>query len=87
MVSGRDLFVYNPDLFKDDDEAMEVDYTNREEENNGENEEEIQIQDESLFQDLGDLELSDEEDCEDEGEDEGAEEDHFNTESSDSNSI
>ena len=87
MVSGRDLFVYNPDLFKDDDEAMEVDYTNREEENNGENEEEIQIQDESLFQDLGDLELSDEEDCEDEGEDEGEDEDHFNTESSDSNSI
>lgn len=59
MVSGRDLFVYNPDLFKDDDEAMEVDYTNREEEER--EEEEVQVQDESFFQDLGDLELSDDE--------------------------
>lgn len=62
MVSGRDLFVYNPDLFKDDDEAMEVDYTNREEDREAEAEGEVgdlQVQDESLFQDLDDLELSD----------------------------
>lgn len=63
MVSGRDLFVFNPDLFKDDDEAMEVDYTNREEEEQQQQqqEEQVQVHDESLFQDLGDLELSDEE--------------------------
>lgn len=56
MVSGRDLFVYNPDLFKDDDEAMEVDYNNREEEAEQE-QEEIKVQDESLFEDLGDLQI------------------------------
>ena len=60
MVSGRDLFVYNPDLFKDDDEAMEVDYTNREEPAEDNERDGIQVQDESLFQDLGDLELEDE---------------------------
>ena len=62
MVSGRDLFVYNPDLFRDDDEAMEVDYTTREEDEengNGNEQENAQVQDESLFQDLGDLELDD----------------------------
>lgn len=31
-VSGRDLFVFQPDLFADDEEAMEVDYSKREEE-------------------------------------------------------
>ena len=59
MVSGRDLFVYNPDLFKDDDEAMEVDYTNREEQEGEGEQGGVQVQDESLFQDLDDLELSD----------------------------
>ena len=58
MVSGRDLFVYNPDLFKDDDEAMEVDYTNREEQEGEGEQGGVQVQDESLFQDLDDLELS-----------------------------
>lgn len=55
MVSGRDLFVYNPDLFKDDDEAMEVDYTTREEAEDAE----IEVENEDLFKDLGDLEISD----------------------------
>jgi ssDNA-binding Zn-finger/Zn-ribbon topoisomerase 1 len=34
LLSGRDLFTYQPDLFTggDDDEAMDVDYTQREEE-------------------------------------------------------
>lgn len=59
MVSGRDLFVYNPDLFKDDDEAMEVDYNNREEEAEQDHEE-IKVQDESLFEDLGDLQIDEE---------------------------
>lgn len=61
MVSGRDLFVYNPDLFKDDEEAMEVDYNAREEDEENQEEEgdQVQVQDESLFKDLGDLELSD----------------------------
>lgn len=59
MVSGRDLFVYNPDLFKDDDEAMEVDYNNREDsENENEN---VVVQDESLFENLGDLEINSDE--------------------------
>lgn len=58
MVSGRDLFVYNPDLFKDDDEAMEVDYTTREEEEQ-EQEVPIEVGNEELFKDLGDLELED----------------------------
>lgn len=66
MVSGRDLFVYNPDLFKDDDEAMEVDYTNREEsEENAGDKDEIHVQDESLFEDLEDLDIEEDEDEED----------------------
>ena len=28
-ISGRDLFAYQPDLFRDDEEAMEVDYNSR----------------------------------------------------------
>lgn len=59
MVSGRDLFVYNPDLFKDDDEAMEVDYTTREEEAE---DVEVEVENEDLFKDLDDLEISDDED-------------------------
>ncbi len=59
MVSGRDLFVFNPDLFKDDDEAMEVDYTAREASDH--EEDEVEVNDASLFQDLGDLEISDDE--------------------------
>jgi hypothetical protein len=31
MASGRELFVYNPDLFKDDEDAADMDYTTREE--------------------------------------------------------
>ena len=68
MVSGRDLFVYNPDLFKDDDEAMEVDYTNREEEEGAGEGELAGVQDESLFEDLGDLNISDESESESESE-------------------
>lgn len=67
MVSGRDLFVYNPDLFRDDEEAMEVDYTNRED---TEDEMGAQVQDESLFQDLGDLELEDSDSDDDDEEEE-----------------
>jgi hypothetical protein len=59
MVSGRDLFVFNPDLFKDDDEAMEVDYTAREASDN--EDAAVQVNDASLFEDLGDLEISDDE--------------------------
>lgn len=36
-VSGRDLFTYSPDLFRDDDEAMDVDYTARDDEYDGDN--------------------------------------------------
>lgn len=57
MVSGRDLFVYNPDLFKDDDEAMDVDYTAREDSEH----EDAPVGDASLFKDLADLEISDDE--------------------------
>lgn len=57
MVSGRDLFVYNPDLFKDDDEAMDVDYTAREESD----QEDAPVGDASLFENLADLEISDDE--------------------------
>lgn len=50
-VSGRDLFVYQPDLFRDDDEAMDVDYAQREDE---------QGIDEDVFlgENLDDLQLS-----------------------------
>lgn len=65
MVSGRDLFVYNPDLFKDDEEALEVDYTAREaSDNEDEHEHEdasVSVNDASLFQDLENLDISDEE--------------------------
>lgn len=36
-VSGRDLFVYQPDLFADDDEAMDVDYKQRNDSENEQN--------------------------------------------------
>lgn len=59
MISGRELFTYQPDLFMggDDDEAMEVDYTQREEEG----EETPQPMDESVFLDesLENLEIED----------------------------
>jgi len=60
MVSGRDLFVFNPDIFKDDEEAMEVDYSKREEQEVGG---EDMVNDASLFlqENLDALELSDEE--------------------------
>lgn len=38
LPSGRDLFVYKPDLFIDDDEAMDYDYNAREEEVDSEEE-------------------------------------------------
>lgn len=63
MVSGRDLFVYNPDLFKDDDEAMEVDYTAREASDHEGDEkgqdDHVQVNDVSLFENL---EITDDED-------------------------
>lgn len=76
MVSGRDLFVFNPDLFKDDDEAMDVDYTNREDDEQGQ-EAAAPIGDESLFLEEGieNIEFSDDEDENDEDEDEDDEED------------
>ena len=53
-VSGRDLFVYQPDLFHDDDEAMDVDYSGR-----VENEvEEVEDADVFLAENLDDLEIS-----------------------------
>ena len=59
-VSGRDLFVYQPDLFHDDDEAMDVDYAQREDE---------QEIDEDVFLDenLDDLQLSSPSETEGEG--------------------
>jgi hypothetical protein len=64
MVSGRDLFVFNPDLFKDDEEAMDVDYSKREEEDEGDNNGTCMVGDESLFlqEDLEDLDISEDED-------------------------
>lgn len=59
-VSGRDLFTYSPDLFKDDDEAMDVDYTAREDEGDDESNapaDSVQV-DAELFENL------DLEDCE-----------------------
>lgn len=64
-VSGRDLFAYNPDLFRDDEEAMEVDYNAREDEDD-----QPTVQDPDLFldEDLENLEISSE-DQEEEHED------------------
>ncbi|KAI5184919.1 hypothetical protein NEHOM01_0470 [Nematocida homosporus] len=42
VPSGKDLFVYKPDLFVDDDEALECDYNAREEEIDSEEEEVVQ---------------------------------------------
>ncbi len=59
-ASGRELFTFNPDMFVgDDEEAMEIDYTQREA-SDGEDGGEI---DESLFEgeDLAELDLSDNE--------------------------
>ena len=60
MVSGRDLFVFNPDLFKDDDEAMEVDYSKREDSDQDDAAADL-VHDASLFlQDgLDELDISD----------------------------
>lgn len=49
LPSGKDLFVYKPDLFVDDEEAMECDYNAREEEEIG--------SDESIAQDLQSLKV------------------------------
>jgi ssDNA-binding Zn-finger/Zn-ribbon topoisomerase 1 len=61
-MSGRDLFTYQPDLFLggDDDEAMEVDYTKRED---SDQEEEAAV-DASLFLDesLENLQIDDDDD-------------------------
>ena len=50
-VSGRDLFVYQPDLFHDDEEAMDVDYSNRVDEQM----EEVEDADVFLAENLEDL--------------------------------
>lgn len=59
-VSGRDLFAYNPDLFRDDDEAMEVDYNARED---ADEEVVAEVENPDLFleEDLDKLELLEEE--------------------------
>lgn len=69
-ASGRDLFTYNPDMFMvaDDDEAMDVDYTQREDDNQPEeygNEEGIEL-DESAFldEDLENLQIDEDEEQE-----------------------
>lgn len=56
--SGKDLFTYRPELFADDEEAMEVDYSKREEE---EQEQEAPPIEESLFleEDLDALAIED----------------------------
>ncbi|KAI5141073.1 hypothetical protein NEAUS04_2746, partial [Nematocida ausubeli] len=41
LPSGKDLFVYNPKIFIDDDEALEYDYNAREEEIESEEEAEL----------------------------------------------
>ncbi|KAH9387195.1 uncharacterized protein NEMAJ01_2091 [Nematocida major] len=41
LPSGKDLFVYNPKIFIDDDEAMEYDYNAREEELESDEEEDV----------------------------------------------
>lgn len=73
-ISGRDLFMYNPEMFAegDDDEAMDVDYTRREEEE-GEAQEaqdyanglEADDVDEAAFldEDLENLEIDEEDDA------------------------
>jgi hypothetical protein len=60
-VSGRDLFVYQPDLFRDDDEAMEVDYNAREDISDGEALYEVEDPDIFLDASLDDLQIAD--DC------------------------
>lgn len=81
-ASGRDLFTYNPDMFMaaDDEEAMDVDYTRREEEEGEgmegyEQDDDHQVDDELdesafLEEDLENLEI-DEDDDDDTGSDDG----------------
>jgi hypothetical protein len=64
-ASGRDLFMYNPEMFMvdDDDEAMDVDYTRREDdEMDGDLVEAVEEMDEDAFldEDLENLEIDDE---------------------------
>lgn len=65
-VSGRDLFMYNPEMFGDDEEAMDVDYTRREEEENQEQREDQDVPDidEEAFlgEDLDNLDIDDDDD-------------------------
>ena len=68
-ISGRDLFMYNPDMYmgEDDEEAMDVDYTRREEEQYDEERDKqagIEELDESAFldEDLENLEIDDDDD-------------------------
>jgi hypothetical protein len=85
-VSGRDLFMYNPDMFMagDDDEAMDVDYTRREEDGDDDDDDEgfvVENVDESAFleEDFENLEieddLEDDDDMEDDLEDDDDEDD------------
>lgn len=72
-ASGRDLFMYNPDAFMDadDDEAMDVDYTRREVDDENEGQEQQPYgeegMDESAFldEDLENLEIDDGDDDDD----------------------
>ena len=70
LVSGRDLFTYQPDLFRDDEEAMEVDYTTREDEGQEDPAENFGVKDESIFleEDLDNLEIGEEDEEGEEGE-------------------
>jgi hypothetical protein len=79
-VSGRDLFAYNPDLVRDDDEAMEVDYNAREDDVQEDVQAQVENPDLFLDEDLENLEISEEESIEEESNYDGDEGDEDNEE-------